>query len=151
MQSFKNINFFLRLSDGNVHREGGIPPEPPNISYTLPLLVYLCFYVGGWPSSGQWHIGKFCRALLRENLPLCQPSWDYKGGANPLRPQNGKRRNLGLSPSCWAVKLIDLASGPLLKFSLCDIINRLVRATILHNFRGNDSHPNNTVVLDLTV
>ena len=47
MQSFKNINFFLRLSDGNVHREGGIPPEPPNITYTLPILVYLCFYVGG--------------------------------------------------------------------------------------------------------
>lgn len=47
MQSFKNVHFFLRLSDGNVHREGGIPPEPPNITYTLPILVYLCFYVGG--------------------------------------------------------------------------------------------------------
>ena len=47
MQSLKNVNFFLRLSDGNVHREGGIPPEPPNITYTLPILVYLCFYVGG--------------------------------------------------------------------------------------------------------
>lgn len=46
MQFFKNLNFFLRLSDGYVHREGGILPEPPNITYNLPILVYLCFYVG---------------------------------------------------------------------------------------------------------